>query len=308
MMKLRYMMTLAAACLLSAGAASAQTAMPTLRVEQDPVSAGMGFAGLASSCGTAYSALRNSSVIPLSDRKMDFGASYQSWAPDGAGDTNMALGAAFKLGERFALSLAGTMQNGKEYSIMDESGNDGGTFAPSIVSAGLGVGVKIIDNLAAGVNLRFASQKLSNNDSYSALCGDAFVTYRISDFNVSAGVASLGSGVKGADGKSYSLPASARVGADWTRGFAELHALKLDADMDYFFSGDVTAAAGVQYSFKDMLFARAGYHYGAETAVLPSFATVGLGVKYAGVELNAAYLFASEALGGTMTFGLGYSF
>ena len=30
--------------------------------------------------------------------------------------------------------------------------------------------------------------------------------------------------------------------------------------------------------------------------------------KFAGVELNAAYLFASEALGNTMTFGLGYSF
>ncbi len=301
-------MTFAAACLLSAGAASAQTAMPTLRVEQDPVSAGMGFAGLASTCGTAYSALRNSSVIPLSDSKMSFGASYQSWAPDGAGDSNMALGAAFKLGEKFALSLAGTMQNGKEYTIMDKSGNDSGTFAPSIVSAGLGVGVKIIDNLAAGVNLRFASQKLSDDDSYSALCGDVFVTYRVSDFNFSAGAASLGGGVKGADGESYSLPASARIGADWTRGFAEVHSLKLDADLDYFFCGDVTAAAGVQYSFKDMLFARAGYHYGAETAVLPSFATIGFGVKYAGVQLNAAYLFASEALGGTMTFGLGYSF
>lgn len=30
--------------------------------------------------------------------------------------------------------------------------------------------------------------------------------------------------------------------------------------------------------------------------------------KFAGVELNAAYLFASEALGNTMTFGLGYGF
>ena len=70
----------------------------------------------------------------------------------------------------------------------------------------------------------------------------------------------------------------------------------------------MTAAAGVQYSFRDMVFARAGYHYGADKAVLPSFASAGLGVKFFGVELNVAYLFASDALGGTMTFGLGYSF
>lgn len=55
-------------------------------------------------------------------------------------------------------------------------------------------------------------------------------------------------------------------------------------------------------------FLRAGYHYGTQDKGLPSFASAGLGLKFAGVELNAAYLFASEALGGTMTFGLGYSF
>ena len=301
-------MTLATVCLLSAGVASAQTAMPSLRVEQDPVSAGMGFAGLASTNGTAWSALRNSSVIPFSEKSMDFGASYQSWAPDGAASTNMGLGAGVKLGERFGLSVAGTMQNGEEYSLTDETGNPAGTFKPSLLSVGLGFGVKIIDNLSAGVNVRFASQKLTSDDSYSAFCGDVFVSYKFADFNVTAGAASLGSKVKGADGNSWSLPASARVGVDWTGSFAEVHGIRADVDLDYLFSGSVMAAAGVQYSFKDMVFARAGYHYGPETAVLPSFASAGLGVKFFGIELNAAYLFASEVLGGTMTFGLGYSF
>ncbi len=309
MMKRKDILALAAACLLSAGAVSAQTAMPSLRAEQDPVPAGMGFAGLASTSGTAYSALRNSSVIPFSERKMDFGASYQSWAPDRANNANMALGASFKLGKRFGLSLAGVMQNSNEgYTIIDASGNAGGTFKPSTVSAALGFGVRLMDALAAGDNLRYASQKLTEDDSYSALCADLFVTYRVSGFNVAAGATSLGGGVEGADGKRYSLPSSARVGLDWAKGLAEVHSLRLDADFDYFFCGDITVAAGVQYSFKDMFFARAGYHYGAETAVLPSFATAGLGVKLAGVELNMAYLFASEPLGGTMTFGLGYSF
>lgn len=57
-----------------------------------------------------------------------------------------------------------------------------------------------------------------------------------------------------------------------------------------------------------IVFLRAGYHYGTQDKGLPSFASAGLGVKFFGVELNAAYLFASDAIGGTMTFGLGYSF
>lgn len=68
--------------------------------------------------------------------------------------------------------------------------------------------------------------------------------------------------------------------------------------MDFLFLAGVSGIA----------FLRAGYHYGTRDKGLPSFASTGLGLKFAGVELNAAYLFASEALGGTMTFGLGYSF
>lgn len=307
-MNCKNILAFAAACTIAAGSVYAQTALPSIRVEQDPVSAGMGFSGLASTSGTAYSALRNSSVIPLSDRKMDFGASYQSWAPDGASSANMALGAAFKAGERFGFAIAGVLQNGAEYSITDETGNDAGSFGPSVMSVAAGFGVKIIDNLSVGANVRFASQKLTKDDSYSAFCGDVFLSYRFSGFNLSAGVSSLGSRIEAADGKSYSLPASARIGADWTKTFAETHTLKLDADLDYFFYGSVAAAVGAQYSFRDMVFVRAGYHYGPETAVLPSFASAGLGVKFFGVELNAAYLFASDILGGTMTFGLGYSF
>ena len=114
--------------------------------------------------------------------------------------------------------------------------------------------------------------------------------------------------MKSDSGDSFSLPASATIGADWVRQFSDSHGLRLAVDVDCLFSGNVTAAAGAQYSFKNMLFARAGYHFGTKEAVLPSFATVGLGVRFFGVSLDFAYLTGNDVIGNSMTFGLGYRF
>ena len=294
---------------LSISASYAQSdAMSYLRIARDPASAGMGFAGAASTSGTAWSAFRNASVIPLSESRMDIGLNWQSWAPQGAKSNNINFGSAFRLGERFGVAVGAAYQGGESYSRIDETGKASGTFSPGEMIVGGGLGFEIIDGLAVGINMRYASQKLAKDASYSAVCGDAFVTYSLKSLNISAGVSSIGTSVKGADGSSYSLPASATLGLDWTAGFAEVHSVKIAADADYFFSGGLSAALGAQYSFRDMIFARAGYHYGSDAAPLPSFATLGLGVKFAGVQLNAAYLLASEALTGTLTIGLGYSF
>ena len=156
--------------------------------------------------------------------------------------------------------------------------------------------------------MRYASQKLSTDNSYSAVSADIFLTYRLSELNITAGVSSIGSSVKSVAGDSFSLPVSATIGADWSKTFSETHGIRIAADADYFFSGNVTVAAGAEYSFKNMAFARAGYHFGTKDAVLPSFATVGLGVRFFGVSLDIAYLTANGVLGNTLTFGLGYRF
>jgi len=303
------MSALALCFALSVSAAYAQSdAMSFVRIVRDPVSAGMGFAGTASTSGTAYAAFRNASVIPLSETRTDIGLGWQSWAPQTAAGNNFNFGSAFRLGSRCGLAIGAAYQYGKAYTRTDASGKSSGTFTPNDILVGGGFGVRITGGLALGVNVRYASQKLDKDAAYSAISGDAFISYRIKSLNISAGVSSLGTSVKGADGNSYSLPASAALGLDWSADFADAHGVKLDADADYYFSGGVSAALGAQYSFRDMLFVRAGYHYGCDKAPLPSFASVGLGVKFAGVQLNAAYLLASEALSGTIAIGLGYSF
>lgn len=297
---------IAFACISEAASARSSEALSFVRIVRDPVLAGMGFAGTASE--TAYSSFRNSSVIPFAAESLSVGISGQMWAPDGVRSTNLGFGAAFKAADRFGFSVGGAYQIGEEYSLTDESGKPAGTFRPGDMILNGGLGVRILDNLAAGANVRYASQKLSEGISSSAIVADIFLTYRLSDLNITAGVSSVGSSVKSESGDSFSLPASATVGVNWAKSLSESHGMRLAADADYFFSGNVTVAAGAEYSFRNMLFARAGYHFGTKDAVLPSFATVGLGARFFGLSLDVAYLTANDVLGNTLAFGLGYRF
>lgn len=60
-----------------------------------------------------------------------------------------------------------------------------------------------------------------------------------------------------------------------------------------------TAAAGAEYSFNQLVFARAGYHF--SSAVAPRFASFGLGFAFKGIGLDAAYLLGQTANAWTLT-------
>ena len=83
--------------------------------------------------------------------------------------------------------------------------------------------------------------------------------------------------------------------------------MDVNVDADYFFSGWFAAAFGASYTFNDLVSFRAGYRYGGKSPI-PSYASVGAGVKFAGVKLDLSYLLGSEVMNNTLAVGLGYSF
>ena len=87
-----------------------------------------------------------------------------------------------------------------------------------------------------------------------------------------------------------------------TMGKKPVHTLSL------LFFGALMAAVGVEYGFADMVFARAGFHYGDPAKALPTFASVGIGAKFIGIRLDASYVFLSETLGNSFLVSLGYAF
>ncbi len=285
-------------------------ALPFIRIVRDPASGAMGFAGVASSSSIAYSSFSNPAMIPFFDKTGDIAFSYQNWAPDGVKSSNFNLGAGFKLFDgRLGFGFGGAFQNGEKYDTFNEAGVMTGSYTPNDMQINLGASSLITKELSFGINLRYAKQSLSHdNASYETVATDMFLAYRLNEFNFTAGLSSLGSSVKSASDEDFTIPTSATLGAEWHRTLTKEHGIKAVADFDYFFSGSVTAGLGAQYSWKDMIFIRTGYHFGSDKAVLPSFLTLGGGIKHKRIRLDAAWLTGNDAIKNSLSLGLGIMF
>ena len=271
--------------LLSAQAALAQ-AVPTLLVPADSRALSMG--GV---------------VLPLDMNKQDVQLFYGSWAPKSVGSTLLGGDAIFRVGSRVALSVEGRAFMDKPYDIASAQGQVTGTFRPTDIMAGAGVSFSISDAFAVGVKARMVSSAIAQDAKGSTFCGDVTAAYTGRIVSASVGVRNLG-GKLSYGGNAYALPTLAAVQAR----VEPLAGFTIGAEVDYLFSGALMAGLGLEYTIADIVSIRGGYHYGDEAKALPSFASVGLGVKFAGVHLDAAFLLASKTLGNTLMVGLGYSF
>lgn len=299
-------------------AASAQTEqpvdatgvpMPFITIDHNPVSLGMASTSIASDKDVAFSAFTSSAVVPFTQKKGDAAVSYSPWAPANNGDKNISAGVAAKLGKVVGLSFAGTYGMGSQYDLIDDNGVTSGTFKTSTMSFGLGLGFRFTSFLGMGVNARYSAQNLAPDYKLSAFTAGVHLIGRIADrYNIILGVSDLGGKVKSASDEGFSLPTSMVLGAALPFTFGEKNALDVNISGNYFFNRTLAAGVGVQYGWNDMVFARAGYRYAGKAAAMPSFASLGLGVKFYGVHIDAAYLLASKALRGTFAVSLGYSF
>ena len=223
-----------------------------------------------------------------------FGAelSYGMWTPSINKNTLIGANVYYQIKSKLELSVDFRRNGGQPYTIMSDMGFPEGEFTPSDILAGLGVSYRLNEHLEFGVKGKFLSAKLYNENNPSAFGVDVAAHYRTAGLVAEIGAANLAS--------PFGL---AKVGASYS-----VAGLVASAEFDYLFCGAMMAAVGAEYTVKDIVSFRAGYHYGDAQKALPSFVSVGLGAKFSGVSINATYLLASETLGGTMMFGLGYSF
>lgn len=280
-----------------------------IRIPRDPATGAMAASGSASTFTTSYSAFRNSAVIPFSDKPVDVGVSYQMWAPDGVKSNDVAAGVAYKVSDKFGFSVGFAYDMGAEMQTYDASGKSSGKFSPSDMVINAGLGFAFTEKIGAGVNVRYSSDKIADGVTSNGFGADVFVLYKaLPELNLTAGVSSLGSSVKDASGQTFSLPMSATIAGAYTAAIDEQNRVDVALDADYFFTGGLGAALGLQYSYDDLVFVRAGYHLGTDKAPLPSFATIGAGVKYSGFKLDVSYLTANPVIGNTLTIGVGVAF
>lgn len=309
-MKLK-LVSIAACALLTVSAAAQDNtiALPWSRIDHNPVTLGMATAGYADLGAAAWASFRNPAVLGMAPVTLDAAASWAGWMPssDEGMLSHINAAAAYRFG-KMGIALGASYMPGKEYEVFTLAGVSEGKFTPSDMQINAGFGYEIMTDLSVGVNVRYLKQTLTKDNDYTSFAGDFAVIYRTGDITTALGLSNFGTGIEDAAGNKYDIPASMTIGTTWDAAIAPDHGLKASVDADYYFSGDFTAVLGAQYAFKNMLFARAGYHLATDHAVLPSFLTVGLGVSYAGLSLDAAYITANDALGNSFCLGLRYSF
>lgn len=230
-------------------------------------------------------------------------AIFGMWAPATAGTMIVGGDGWFRIGDRLSISFEGRDFIDRPYEVSTYKGSFTGNFQPYELILALGGSYRITRNIEAGLKFTSVTSILGEAAKGSAICGDLWGTYRGGFWSARLAFRNLGPGIDYGNGPS-GLPMLAAVSGDWR----PLPALSVCAEADVLFSGALMAGIGAEYDFGGFLSARAGLHYGDASKALPSFASFGLGGRFAGVHLDAAYVLGGAGTGNSFMIGLGYSF
>lgn len=293
------------ACAISCPMISAQT-LPSLLVSSDAAGLGKASATVSGSAN-AFALENNAATMSLGESKVQAGVSYGIWQPSYSKNNIIAAGATAKIASKFALGLEFKKFGMPSYEKINSEGQVSGTFNPGEWSAGIGAAYSITDWLSAGVTGRMTKSSLGEDASASVFGADVALFYKKEALSAGLSVNNIGGKVN-YGGNDYDQPMLAKAGASYRFGNPEASSVTPSLEADILFKGGFMAGAGVEYSFKEMLFARGGFHYGDKEKAVPTYVSLGLGVRFFGVSLDVAYLTASEVLGNSMSFGLSYRF
>lgn len=289
---------------------SAQVGMPFLSINPDAVSNAMG----GTFQGGAYSHFGAPAQAALIEGKFAAAVSYGYFQPTVTKSHNVSASAVYKINSRFSVT-AGFLENiGKRYEVTSDSGYEMGTWLPSEMRIGGGFCWRILDGLSAGITANFAQSSLfpridGVKTVRRTIFADIQVRYApLSWLGVSVAATNLGVPVKSASGKHYLLPMQARVSVDGGKDF-DRHSVRASLDAGaYFKPAAFNAGLGVEYAYDKHYFVRAGGHYCGKGVGIPSFFSLGVGVKFVGLSFDAAWNYASGPMKHNFAVGFGYSF
>lgn len=288
--------------------ASAQSgeALPLVRIGQDAGRAALAGAGSVSASSAVWASYENPTVALDADSKVLAGFGLNVWAP--TGNMYYSAAATSMLSDNLALTTGFTFGNGKAYDIYSSTGQKTGTFTPSEFLVNVGAAYRVLPFLSLGANVHYASQTLAEKQSYSAFSADLFAGVEFGNLKVAAGVASLGSKVKSASGAEFPLPASVKIAAGYEGCSLGILSYGAYADADYYlYSQGFGLSVGAKVGYSDLVALKAGYHYATDKAVIPSYASIGLGGSLMGISIDLACLLGGP-LSGTFQLGIGYKF
>ena len=292
---------------LTAVTAQAQS-FPSLLIGSDAAGFSRGSATVAARPG-AYSIENNAAGMSFIEGRMNAGVSFGLWQPSYGNDKVIGAGASVKATDKLAFGAMFKYFAQPSYDITTDSGTASrdGQFTPKEFNVAVGSSFAVTNYLAVGLTARMLHSSLANDVSANVFGADLGIYFRMNGISAVISLNNLGTRAKFGD-NSYAQPMMAKLGAGYSPVFGK-HSVSVTAEADILFSGAVMAGVGAEYSFRDMIFVRGGYHYGnPHKPNIPSYASAGLGVKFFGVSIDVAYLFGSKILKNSFSLSLGYEF
>lgn len=261
-----------------------------MSVPNDAKSLSMGSTGVASSA-SAYSLFNNVAATATSEDFTSVGLNYTYWQPSYAEAQTMSFAGFIKPTDKLALSLGYRYEMLPSQKYIDEIGTEGANFSPMGMSIDLGVAYNIVKGFSAGLNLRYINTSLIDKTN-SAFSADVHFMYQLARSNIGLTVNNLGT-----ESGPIVQPMNIKIGGSYELLNMQFHKLTPQVQVGYILSPSditsITASIGLEYSFDSKYYVRAGYSYADDTKFMPDHASVGLGVRFRGFAVDAAYLIAT---------------
>ena len=291
--------------LLAGWSLPAQT-LPSLLVNADAAALGAGNSAIAADA-TVFALENNAAAMSLSDKTVFAGLSYGLWQPSASRKNQIGFSGWWNSGKRFAVGLYAKTFRYPSYTIINDNGvvsQTEGDFAPAENVIGAGASFCIIEGLSVGVTARMATSSLAKDAKASAYGADVSVCYQKDPLQVGLAFCNLGTKVSYGEESSYAQPMMLRAGLS----YRIMEGLRAQAEADWLLAGGVMGGAGAEYCWNEKVVARAGYHIGTGIMQGASYGTLGLGCRFAGVHLDAAWVFAGANNRNSLLVTLGYAF
>lgn len=291
-------------------------------INPNPRTSSMGNATVAVS-GDAYSIFGNAAAPLFEYHSVQVQASYTPWQSDAAsGYYLLSLGGYVKIGQKHALSIGGRWFQEPKLAGL-EAGMDGYPFIPkdeegNIISLDitrpngksldLAYAYKVCERLGLAVTARYLHYSNGIGDKSDAVDFDIAAYSSIplsmlegSSLEIGAQVANLGF----AFGETkYTQPITAKAGVSLFAPFSDSHSLLATVNAGYRCNSvemkGFIANAGLEYSLMQLLKVRAGYAYD-----IYNYATVGLGIRFMHIQVDASYWVAGKSCPWRNTFSVG---
>lgn len=210
--------------------------------------------------------------------------------------------AAWRFADKHAAFIGYRYLGGEKItSLSDQFGTPGKEIKPIDWSFDIGYSFKVNDKLSAFATGSFIQSKITSTASTVSFgIGANYRSYlnlgsMESQLNIAARVLDIGPPIEYNSNNEYDLPTSAQASADITLPLSDINRLNIAIGSRYFFLPSdatlFTIGAGGEYTYNNLISARAGYNYGENDF---SQITLGLGFNIKFVSIDAAYSIAND--------------